>query len=295
MRGSLPEAGGTRGALLLRTPEEVSLRFRAGDPGSRIGALVLDFLLLNLFLLAVSLAMIPALGGGHLTGAIFLVGGFLARTFYFPWFELRWQGRTPGKRSAGLRVVSRDGGPLTAEMVFARNLTRELEVFLPLSVLLSGGALFPDAPPWLPLAALAWALALMLIPLLNRQHLRVGDLLAGTVVVVEPKAVLLPDLAGEARDSAAHREYVFTREQLEIYGIEELEVLEEVLRRPPSPHHEELLARLARTIRRKVDWRSPPGRPALQPERFLQAFYAAQRQRLEQELLVGRRRERKVG
>ena len=280
--------------LQLLTPEQVPLRFRAGDPGGRVGALVLDFLILALVVGGLTLAFSLAVPGPNAEAAVvvFLLGSFVARTFYFPWFELRWQGRTPGKRKLGLRVVARDGGPLTAEMVFARNLTRELEVFVPLSVLLAGPAV--DVPPWVSLAILAWTLALLLLPLLNRQHLRVGDMVAGTVVVADPRPQLLPDLAGEARDSRADREYAFRREQLEIYGIEELGVLEEVLRRPPSAEHDHLLARLAETIQRKVGWQPPPGQP-YHPERFLRAFYAAQRQRLEQGLLVGKRRERKSG
>jgi len=282
--------------LELLAPEQVPLRFRAGDPGARVGALVIDAVLLLLLVCGVTLlaALVEPGPSGELTALGLLVGGFVARTFYFPWFELRWQGRTPGKRRTGLRVVSRDGGPLTAEMVFARNLTRELEVFLPLSVALAGPFLFPEAPAWVPLATLAWALALMAVPLVNRQHLRVGDLVAGTVVVAEPRPVLLPDLAAEARQNRADLDYAFRREQLEIYGIDELSVLEEVLRRPPSPHQEHLLARIAATIRTKIGWQPAPGQP-FQPERFLHAFYAAQRRRLEQGLLVGQRRQSKAG
>lgn len=284
------------GALALLTPEQVPIHFRPGDPGGRAGALILDLLLLFAGLVLISLPFLPLVGmrAGELLVAVLVVGGFVVRTFYFPWFELRWQGRTPGKRRVGLRVVARDGGPLTTEMVFARNLTRELELFLPLSVLLSGGALFPEAPPWVPVATVAWAAVLMLIPLVNRQHLRVGDLIAGTVVVADPRAELLPDLAVEARRSRADVEYAFRREQLEIYGIDELEVLEDVLRRPPSPHHDELLRRLAATIQDKIGWIPEPGQ-RVHAERFLRAFYAAQRRRLESGLLLGRRRQSKRG
>lgn len=280
--------------MALLTPEQVPVHFRPGEAGRRLAALTADLVLLTLALLVLVVPLARGTGSGELTAALLLVVAFLARTFYFPWFELRWQGRTPGKRWLGLRVVTRDGGPLTAEMVFARNLTRELEVFLPLSLLLAGHSLDPDLPSWVRLAALAWGLVLMLIPLVNRQHLRVGDLIAGTVVVSEPRAELLPDLAAEALRSRADAEYVFRREQLEIYGIDELEVLEEVLRRPPSLHHDELLERLADTIRRKIGWQPEPGRP-LHAERFLRAFYAAQRRHLESGLLLGRRRQSKHG
>lgn len=292
---SVPRPAANRLALV--TPEQVPIHFRPGDPGGRVGALILDLLLLYFGLLVLSLPLLPFFDSGARGEALLtliVVGGFVLRTFYFPWFELRWQGRTPGKRRLGLRVVARDGGPLTTEMVFARHLTRELEVFVPLSVLLAGGALFPEAPPWVAVAMMAWSTVLMLVPLVNRQHLRIGDLIAGTVVVADPRPVLLPDLAAEARRTRADLEYGFTREQLDVYGIDELEVLEQVLRRPPSPHHDELLRRLAATIQDKVGWTPEPGR-RVHAERFLRAFYAAQRHRLESGLLLGRRRQSKRG
>lgn len=289
-REALEEAG-----LALLTPEQVPVHFRVGDAGARLGALVMDGLLLLvaalLPLLGASFAL-PALGGlGEVGWTAFLVLFFALRTFYFPFFELRWQGRTPGKRKMGLRVVARDGGPLTAEMVFARNLTRELEVFLPISVLLAGP--LPGVPAWASLSSLVWALVLAAVPLANRQRLRLGDLVAGTVVVADPRPELLEDLAHLAHRSHAADDYTFSREQLEIYGIKELEVLEELLRRPASRHTERLLVRVAETVQEKVGWESPDGRP-VQAERFLRAFYAAQRGRLERGLLVGERREEKV-
>jgi hypothetical protein len=156
------------------------------------------------------------------------------------------------------------------------------------------GQVLLDTPVWVPLATLVWATVLLLFPLFNRHHLRVGDLVAGTVVVSDPQPVLAEDLAEAATRSRAADEYLFRREELEIYGIEELGILEDVLRRPGSSHHDELLVRLADTIQQKIGWRPAEGQ-FIQPERFLRAFYAAQRERLEKGLLVGERRETKEG
>jgi len=282
--------------LALVTPEEVPVHFRVGDAGGRIGALVLDFLLLGVILLVVVLPMrLSGMMVGEVAVATATVLFFLLRVFYFPFFELRWHGRTPGKRKMGLRVVARDGGPLTAGMVFARNLTRELEVFLPVSLLFAQSA-FLDVPPWVGLASIVWLSVLVLIPFSNRQRLRIGDMVAGTVVVVEPKAEFLDDLSEMARRTRAADEYTFSAEQLEIYGIEELQILEDVLRRPDSASRDQILARIADTVQRKVGWVYPADRSpeSFQPERFLRAFYAAQRSRLEAGLLTGERRERKV-
>ena len=63
---------------------------------------------------------------------------------------------TPGKRIMGLRVASRDGGRLKAEAVFSRNAMRELEVFLPLSVL-GARASEGGVDSWLYLLGFVWA------------------------------------------------------------------------------------------------------------------------------------------
>ena len=62
------------------------------------------------------------------------------RNLYFIHFELSWHGATPGKRIVGIRVVDRRGGPLLPAAVIARNLTREIEIFIPLGVLISAAA-----------------------------------------------------------------------------------------------------------------------------------------------------------
>lgn len=278
--------------LSIRTPEHVAVRFSVADLGSRAVAVVLDLGLQILGLIFVIWVTIWLLSfGGDLVPALTLIGYFVLRNFYFTFFEVTWHGRTPGKRALGLRVVARDGGPLTADLVFARNLTRELETFLPLSALLTQGGLLEDAPAWANLATVGWILVLTLLPLFNRQRARLGDLLAGTVVVYEPRPKLLDDLVEETRGAAADAEYTFTPGELDIYGIHELQVLEDLLRRAPSVERQELLAKVAIKVLRKIG-RDP--RERVQPERFLRSFYTAQRARLEKKMLLGQRRERKV-
>ena len=63
---------------------------------------------------------------------------FFLRNFYFAAFELAWRGMTPGKRVFGLRVIDRGGGTLRADAIFARNLIREVEVFIPAMILMIG-------------------------------------------------------------------------------------------------------------------------------------------------------------
>ena len=208
---------------------------------------------------------------GDLVMAIAILAVFLVRTFYFAFFELSWQGQTPGKRRLGIRAVDARGGPLTAEAIIARTLTRELELFLPVAALFAPQLLFPGAPAWAGLAAAVWMLVFGALPLFNRDRLRVGDLVAGTVVVRTPGVVLLEDLA-VARAREAREEPAFTEAQLDVYGVYELQVLEGVLRSGGAGHHEAVRT-VAEKIREKIGWTGS----VRDDEVFLQAFYAALR------------------
>ena len=275
------------------TPEGVPLRWTLADAGERAGAFLLDLLILmgaSIALLFATLVMIGAAGGIGL--AVGMVSFFALRTFYFTFFESRWKGATPGKRALRLRVVDAHGGPLTAEAVFARNLMREVECFVPLVALMAPGSLGDSLPGWARIVSLGWLLVFAFLPLFNRDRLRPGDLVGGTLVVRAPRALLLEDLSG-ARTSdraAAEPQYRFTREQLDIYGIYELQVLEELLRSHGAVRWESLRA-VSDKVQAKLRWQPPvPDRDA---ERFLHDFYTAQRRRLEQKMLLGHRQERK--
>ncbi|MGM0574855.1 MAG: RDD family protein [Myxococcota bacterium] len=288
--------------VTLVTPEQVPIGFELAPLGSRLAALLVDLgiivgLVALLALLTTLLGgALQAVGGGGIVQAVVILAGFLLFNFYFILAELRWQGRTPGKRLIGIRVVARDGGPLTAGLVFARNLTRDFEIWLPIQLLASGQGLLGAGAGLVGLLSMAWLVIVVLLPVFNRHRMRLGDLVAGTLVVVSPRARLLRDLAAEAPTAAGGPsdapELAFTREQLDVYGIRELQVLEDVLRREPEQQDPELLALIRDKVMRKIDW--PDDRRDVDPERFLRAFYAAQRGRLEREMLFGRRRERKL-
>jgi uncharacterized RDD family membrane protein YckC len=279
------------------TPEMVQLDFDIADPGSRIGAFCIDLLLIALIMFIIVMALVMGQGflpgSEHLLLALLLLLSFAARSFYFIAFELRWRGQTPGKRALKLRVLAADGGPLTPDMVFARNLTREVEVFLPLIAVLIPQALVSDAPVLVMGATFIWVSAIALLPFANRNRARLGDLVAGTVVVVQPRGALLEDLVAQSRASDSDEvRFSFTKEQLDLYGIYELQVLEEVLRREPSIDDDELLDTICAKIIRKIGWQQEPFEVPTRP--FLQAFYAAQRARLEHQMLMGTRKERKT-
>ena len=266
----------------LSTPESVPIRLELGAIFSRAMALLIDALVLLMSVVAIWIATAILLPGDGIAEAAAIVASFLLRSFYFAGLELRLQGQTLGKKALGLQVVARDGGPLTAEMVVARNLTRELELFIPLLVMMAP-AILGDIPLLARLATMVWMGALLLLPGLNHHRARVGDLLGGTVVVRTPRANLLRDLIERDRPTR----YTFTNAQLDLYGIRELQVLEQILRE--RLHDWDLLADVAQRVCRKLEIDE-----AVEPRLFLEAFYAAQRARLEQKMLMGQRQEQKV-
>lgn len=270
-----PEDGTDRGARVreLVTPEGVDLRLVLAEASERAGAFLLDVVIMVGILIAVTLLAI--LGGTtQYAGVIWLLVFFFLRNFYFMAFELTPRGATPGKRIVGLRVATRSGHPLTADAIFARNAMREIEVFLPLTFMFSAGS---RVDAWLAILGLVWCGVFLFFPLFNRDRLRIGDLVAGTWVVRAPRRILDADLAERPSRSGL----VFTQRQLDAYGIRELSVLEEVLRRKQP----EIMAAVAARIRAKIEFLD-----TVSDEEFLNAYYARLRGRLESRLLFGRRR-----
>ncbi|HWF76041.1 MAG TPA: RDD family protein [Caulobacteraceae bacterium] len=277
------------------TPEGVDLRLRIGGAGERAAAFILDavFLLIAVIVLTLlasfsagALASLGALGlKNNLSSVmmiVWLLGFFVLRNGYFVLFEFTPRAATPGKRILGLRVAARDGGRLTAEAVFARNAMREIEVFLPLTFLLASGVGATDPiGGWLVLLGLLWTGGFALFPLFNRDRLRVGDTVAGTWVVKSPRERLSIDLL-DAQQAAAGQ-FAFTADQAGAYGIKELYVLEDVLRRKDA----KTMAAVADRIRGKIGWRKEA---AEADDAFLAAYYGALRGRLETRLLFGHRR-----
>ncbi|MDL2226311.1 RDD family protein [Deltaproteobacteria bacterium OttesenSCG-928-M10] len=274
------------------SPEGVALDVQVAGHGERIAALALDlfFMMAAIIAIYVLMGFILSRFEGGVTWSVgltlILFSAFIVRNLYFLHFELAWQGRTPGKKICGLRVINRQGGELTPSAVIARNLTREVEIFLPLSLYFSLGA---EGEGWRGLVIFAWALILASLPLWNRDHLRAGDLIGGTQVIAMPKRMLLTDLTtAKGPREAARPKYSFTHDQLAIYGAFELQVLEEFLRRPPSPDSEKLLFDVSEKIRRKIGWQEPL--PPGEVRRFLTDFYTAERADLERGQLFGRLR-----
>jgi uncharacterized RDD family membrane protein YckC len=277
--------GVVRNRREILTPEGIALPVDLADHGERLVALIIDLFIWMCVTALLYLAIIAFIVEGkavEIAVTLILFIAFIVRNLYFVYFELAWQGSTPGKWINHLRVIDRRGGPLTPSAIFARNLTREVEMFLPAGVLLSAGT---GTDTWEKLALLAWLGLFTGLPLFNRDRMRGGDFIAGTVVIAIPKRMLLADLV-ESRNR-----YTFTTQQLGAYGIFELQILEELLRRPRSAETMALLEDVCDKICAKIEW--PAQIPAADVLSFLTEFYSAERAFLERERQFGRHRENK--
>lgn len=276
------EPAGKRQRTLV-TPEGLELRLELATVGQRFGALVIDMLIIlgvaiALILILLGAVTLTGLRGIEVVGIVGTLGLFFLRNGYFLAYEMSAKAATPGKRIMGLRVAARDGGRLRFSAVFTRNALRELELFLPLSVMMAGPTGNVDG--WIYLLALIWCGVFVLLPLFNADRLRAGDLVAGTWVLRSPRQKLLRDMADEG---ALHRPtFHFTPEQLNAYGVKELQVLEQVLRSADRA----TVRAVADRIAGKIGYARGDA-PDLE---FLKAYYHAIRERLESGLLMGKRR-----
>jgi uncharacterized RDD family membrane protein YckC len=267
------------------TPEGVSIPVDLADYGERLSAFFIDWVIWIAATILIYLPIILLIGkaGSILIAiSIALFVGFLIRNLYFVYFEIAWRGATPGKRAVGLRVIDRHGGPLLPTAVIARNLTREVEMFMPLGILLAGGRGAGGGIDWEQLSLAIWMLFFALLPAINRDRMRGGDLIAGTMVIALAKRALSSDLV----EGTLH--FSFTEQQLRAYGAFELQVLEELLRRPDSAESGRVLNDVCDKICRRIAWTDPV--PPNQVVLFLRDFYTAERAFLEREQLFGKGR-----
>jgi uncharacterized RDD family membrane protein YckC len=146
---------------LLMTPEGVTHDLHLAGLGSRFAALLVDLVIATIVLGIIGSQAGDSFEGGVGTAVRSLLT-FCLIFGYFSVFEAVWNGRTPGKRVNGLRVVSEQGGPIGVRRSAIRNLIRIVE--------------------WFPFAFLIGAVAIVT----SGRSQRLGDAAAGTYVIVEP-------------------------------------------------------------------------------------------------------------
>jgi len=283
------------------TPEGIALPLTLASRGTRLGALMLDLMFIGLLMILTTVALISIAGGTatlsdpskngpaimhalEFLAVIWIAAMFLFRNAYFLFFELGPRGATPGKRITGIRIAARDGGRLTAEMVIARNLLRDIELFLPLVFIMSASDGGDSGAAGM--AALAWFLIFAFFPFFNKDRLRAGDIIAGTWVVEAPKRKLEVAMSAQAKKGVAAQEaavkYRFGDAELSVYGEYELQTLERVLRE----NRPDAIRQVYEAICKKIGWTVGGG----DEYAFLDAFYTQLRARLEAGMRMGKRK-----
>jgi uncharacterized RDD family membrane protein YckC len=265
--------------LSIDTPEQVELRFPIAGVGSRFIAILLDSIiqLLTLFLVyllffltTVWTAIDHGMNRQSDTAQKWLVAAMIFAHVlliwgYFVLFEAYWKGQTPGKRVMKLRVLKDSGRSITLFESMARNLIRVVDYFP--SLYLTG----------------------LITMLCNRRNKRLGDYVAGTIVVHEqmdeqpvlthasrtftaPLAEAQPTRswmpgAQEAWEANSSR---LPADAIARLGSADLHVIETFFGRAldlPVSKREELSLRLAQRMSEKMGAPLPEG---MQPERVLE-------------------------
>jgi uncharacterized RDD family membrane protein YckC len=208
--------------LNIDTPELVAIEMPLAGIGSRFIAILVDYLIWGfVFLILGILAaiIIPALhffGGISANWAIgiFVLIVFLLQWGYFALFEAFGNGRTPGKRVARIRVIHQSGRGINFVEALARNLVRFVDYF----------------PSF-------YAVGLVAI-FLSRRNQRLGDMVAGTLVVRDrevdsphwgesaSRTFTAPTLIAESPIPPPHLRVVLPAPALARLSASDLEVLE---------------------------------------------------------------------
>ena len=158
----------------IKTPEYVSLQFKLAGLGSRTAAFIIDQLILMTTNVVILIVLLILLAGGpdswSLIGVdsvilgVAIIGMFVLNYGYFIVLEYFSGGRTIGKRMIGIRAIQENGHSLTLLSSFIRNLLRLVDS-LPTGYFLG-----------------------ILMIFFHSKHKRIGDLVAGTIVIHERKA-----------------------------------------------------------------------------------------------------------
>ncbi|WP_186578878.1 RDD family protein [Aquibacillus kalidii] len=159
----------------IKTPEYVSLQFKSAGLGSRSAAYLFDLLVLSVVNLIIVISTILVISGdfsqfilfgdvANTTLAIMIILLFIINWGYFFVLEFFFGGKTLGKRLIGIRVIQENGHSITLLSSFVRNFLRIVD-FLPANYFVG-----------------------MLMVFFHSKHKRLGDLVAGTIVVHERKS-----------------------------------------------------------------------------------------------------------
>jgi uncharacterized RDD family membrane protein YckC len=179
------------------TPENIAFEYQLAGPFRRLPAYALDQLIkLGVFFsLAVGLLIASGIFGFGFGASIapavgvasFLISFFLISWFYGVYFETYFNGRTPGKWACGLRVISDDGHPISGMQALIRNLLRVADLYPAITL----GTFDPENPLY-SMIPITTGLVGLTTMIMSKRLQRLGDLAAGTIVVVDERNWALP-------------------------------------------------------------------------------------------------------
>jgi uncharacterized RDD family membrane protein YckC len=242
--------------LIIETPEQTSIEFPLAGIGSRFLALAIDGLLRIAFIIVlVGIAGILGLiglikaAGTQWVVAILIVAYFFIELGYFAFFESVWNGQTPGKRWTHLRVIKDSGRPIGVPDAVLRNLMRTVD--------------------YLPSLYAAGVVSI----LISKQNKRLGDLVAGTVVVRENP---LQGFASVWEGSPSAQAPALGH--FPPLSVEELQLIETFLERRGSLDSDVRRAMSRQIAERISESRSIPPESRADSEKFLEAVAAQNRQ-----------------
>lgn len=206
----------------VRTPEMVEFSFQLAGPGSRFLAWVIDTLIMGAILLGLGFVTVILGCGlasffadlGMAAVALFLVAQFVVTYFYSIYFEMRWNGQTPGKKALGIRVLGESGLRLTLYQSMTRNLLRVV-----------------DGMPAVLFLLPSYSVGLFAMLVTTRTQ-RLGDFFAGTLVIREEKRTLPSELnLPQAKYNTLLQDASLPRRLGRVLEPEERELLVEVVQR----------------------------------------------------------------
>jgi uncharacterized RDD family membrane protein YckC len=239
------------------TPEAVVLEFETAGMASRMLAALVDSAIQLLVLLGILLAAFglaeAGIEAGGLGNAFLYVVLFLLLFAYPAGFETLWRGRTPGKAALGLRVVTVEGGPIRFRHAAIRAILGLVDKYV-----------FSAVPG-------------VLAVLLTRRNQRLGDLVAGTIVLRERSGARTPQAVAFAAPRGLEA-YVAALDVSALDRADYVTIRSFLLRAPTlAPAARDALARqVATPVLARLHTTPPPGLP---PEVFLVCVAAAHQQR----------------
>ena len=239
--------------LHIETPENIQIAYKPAGLGTRFLAWLVDSLLLFVFLVVLLIVMVMAGAASdslirhvvepmeevgkemqrgdqrrlelvmlYLIGIWMLIWG-LGSFFYYGLSELCLRGQTIGKRASKIRVVKVDGFSLDAVSILVRNIFRVVD-HLPL---------------------------LWIVPLLSAKSQRLGDMVAGTIVIEQEVPKLTGVRSRLSEHKAADATFRFDAGQLKKIRPQDVEAVERLLERwneIPARRRDDLLEQIVNSL-----------------------------------------------